>query len=307
MALIGVSESPPYWWLRWVALTGLGFAFGAVIGEPLGKLNWPALGLMPGTFAAAALGVSVGSLQWVVLRRRITEAGWWIAATTAGFAIAGIITSEEFDLGVLAYPVFGAAVGTLQYCVLRAHIAPAILWIPTSTIAWFALPFLLSTFAKVTPAASYPFLSRTVAWLAFGVVLAATTGLALTYLWKAPVHERRTAGQSKHVIMAALIAASLTAVSAVPISRYVVFNLTPAGRRVTTLTGEGKALGEEVRSRLAIEDPNRFALVDELSAFTDQVAVERKGLAPLFLATDIAMLSLLWLTAFAVVRRRSTA
>ena len=31
----------------------------------------------------------VGVLQWLVLRRRVTRAGWWVAASAAGWVAAG--------------------------------------------------------------------------------------------------------------------------------------------------------------------------------------------------------------------------
>ena len=79
--------------LAWIFATALGMAFGLTAGtvsielfglqrgNPMDEaLSMVVLGL--------AVGASVGLPQWLVLRRRMTQAGWWLAASIAGTAVA---------------------------------------------------------------------------------------------------------------------------------------------------------------------------------------------------------------------------
>jgi hypothetical protein len=52
--------------------------------------------LWTGVAGPALLGVSIGTAQWVVLGRRFPRAGWWILATMAGWAVAGV-SKQSFD------------------------------------------------------------------------------------------------------------------------------------------------------------------------------------------------------------------
>lgn len=48
-------------------------------------------GLVQEAVAGLLLGLSVGAMQWLALRRRIAGAAWWIPATAGGFILAGIV------------------------------------------------------------------------------------------------------------------------------------------------------------------------------------------------------------------------
>jgi hypothetical protein len=46
---------------------------------------------------ALALGVGVGLPQWLVLRGGSTRAGWWVAASVAGWLAAGLLIGRSVD------------------------------------------------------------------------------------------------------------------------------------------------------------------------------------------------------------------
>jgi hypothetical protein len=46
--------------------------------------------------AGALLGAAIGLAQWMVLGRLFSRAGWWILATTVGWAVAGV-SQQTFD------------------------------------------------------------------------------------------------------------------------------------------------------------------------------------------------------------------
>ena len=77
-----------------------------------------------------AIGVAVGSMQWVLLRRRIDYSQWWIVLTTIGWVIA-FITPRFIRLPeLLAEAVYqGVPVGTMQWLLLRRSVSRAAWWI----------------------------------------------------------------------------------------------------------------------------------------------------------------------------------
>ena len=69
----GQTEPPFDWtlWLQWLMATTLGWLLGGV--------------LLP-DLAMFTAGLVIGVLQWVVLRQRVPQAGWWVLASAAGWA-----------------------------------------------------------------------------------------------------------------------------------------------------------------------------------------------------------------------------
>jgi hypothetical protein len=75
---------------RWVLVSALGFGVGKFLGEA-------AAGGMPAVVGSlltgAIIGLSVGVAQWLVLRGKVTGAGWWLAANVAGWALGWSLIS----------------------------------------------------------------------------------------------------------------------------------------------------------------------------------------------------------------------
>jgi hypothetical protein len=92
--------------------------------------------------AAAVIEMSfayalVGAAQWLVLRRELPQAGWWVAATVVGGAIG--------QLGVAYSLLWGAAVlGVVQTLVLRRSL-PNANWWPLATMLGLLLAGLYSS------------------------------------------------------------------------------------------------------------------------------------------------------------------
>jgi hypothetical protein len=142
-------------WVQWLLVTALGWVLGGV--------------LLPG-LALVTAGLVIGVLQWVVLRGRLPEAGWWILASTVGWAggWAIVITQVPPELGFLTGAVLGAAMGTTQWLYLRLHFHRAAWWLPVSTLGWIAGLTLLT------------------GPLLVGAVAGAVTGIALELLFRFP-------------------------------------------------------------------------------------------------------------------------
>ncbi len=124
-----------YWLLRrylprigsWILVTAVGALLGAVL--ILGWRIWGA-GWMPDSWALdpvfMILDFSVGAGQWLLLRRRLPQAGWWIVAHVAGWGLLRLVTGNtlsEFD--VLALGVLPACVTAVVLAFLINQAAPS--------------------------------------------------------------------------------------------------------------------------------------------------------------------------------------
>jgi hypothetical protein len=150
-------------------------------------------------------GAILGFAQWLVLRRYIDNADWWILATSAGALIAWVMGLTVSVVMALAYVstgdgvktalmlrgvgLLGAGVGVVmgfsQWLVLKVHIRKAAWWIFANALAWS----LGLTVAFIGAGMiSYPSLSleAAIAGVATGVVMGAIiggiTGIALVWL-----------------------------------------------------------------------------------------------------------------------------
>ena len=118
-------------WFQWVLATaiGLGLGFeGYRIVSPASQ----------GIFQVAIAGIFVGFAQWIVLRKRVIQSGWWILATFSGWAlfdILGWIMASPM-LGQMFLALGGLTIGISQWVFLRRHYSRAYLWILVSTFAW---------------------------------------------------------------------------------------------------------------------------------------------------------------------------
>jgi len=98
-----------------------------------------------------SIGVMVGFIQWLGLRRIIPRAGFWVVANIIGFTVSSCLHTLAiyawkipddlgFPLGVLgwaiAFVVGGALSGVMQYRILRRHVRRSGWWVPASAIGW---------------------------------------------------------------------------------------------------------------------------------------------------------------------------
>jgi hypothetical protein len=131
-------------WLRWLP-TCVGFIAGGALATAVsGRLD-----SLPAALAGGALaGAVIGGGQWLVLRRLLPGAAWWIAATAVGQA-AGLAVGAPLvgygtgprDLAVQG-ALTGLALGALQALVLRRGAANGVWWAvampPLWAVGWLA-------------------------------------------------------------------------------------------------------------------------------------------------------------------------
>ena len=209
-------------WFRWVAANAVGEALGLGTTALVGLGLFAALGEGTGvlatlTVAAAAVvagtiieGVTVGTAQWLVLRRPLPGVSWgvWAGATAAGAAVAwtlGMLPSTLLSLGqqpgaatpaepsaAVVYAlavamglVLGPVLGCAQWLVLRRHLPRAGLWMPANALAWaFGMVLIFAAVSAVADRGLGPAAIALVALglAATGAVVGGIHGPALVWL-----------------------------------------------------------------------------------------------------------------------------
>ena len=192
-------------WIQWMLASTFGYGIGAALGNAIAGAM-PAttcanLGcILPGldlTLIVLSLGLAGGFMQWLVLRRRVAGAGWWVAASGLGLPIALVIAvGVGMSLGgdTLAGPilmgiVFGALSGIMPWFVLRRQVAWAGWWIPAHMLGSLVGGALgIVAFHSVGLLGLYQF-TWTAAGAMFGAGLGAITGIALIWLLSHPISD----------------------------------------------------------------------------------------------------------------------
>ena len=132
-------------WLSWLLATGLGGAFIGYMAAPT-DFFWELI----------ASGFVVGIAQWMVLRRYIKSAFWWIFVSGLGWILGiflltfisgrGILnpiveslTSSGmwgvFWLNIVNQPIIFSVFGFAQWLVLRRHFQYAFWWIAATALS----------------------------------------------------------------------------------------------------------------------------------------------------------------------------
>jgi hypothetical protein len=122
-------------WLLWVIASAAGLVLGSVL-ESVFTIDLSAHMLLGGGTTgvlgglAVPGGLVVGTCQWLVLRRELDRAGWWILASTP-MLIMGQLSSFQAGLAVR-----GIGVGLAQWFVLRLQVPRAGWWILVCVLGW---------------------------------------------------------------------------------------------------------------------------------------------------------------------------
>ena len=116
--------------LRWFP-TFIGFIAGGALATAVsGRLDSPAAALVGGALAGAVIGAG----QWLLLRRVLPGATWWIGATAIGQAIGLALGAALVDYGTeprdlaIQGAITGLATGAFQAIVLRRGGVAGLWW-----------------------------------------------------------------------------------------------------------------------------------------------------------------------------------
>ena len=181
--------------LWWVLATAIGFSIGGPIEAVLGRSS----GMIVVVYVSVG-GTGAAALQWLALRRYVSQAGWWVvtgivggvAAGAIGVAVgvsAGVTTGVIEGLaegaargmeagidagmdaaGVTMAVLFGAAVGVVQWLVLQRHVEGSGWWMLACGVGWVVSGLA----AGITDTAA--------GWTVLGAVYGAITGCVLVVL-----------------------------------------------------------------------------------------------------------------------------
>jgi hypothetical protein len=137
--------------MRWLVANIVGYTIGGAIGggisgigeQPYSEVVTSAAegarilainaGVSLGTF-----GALIGAAQWVALRSEIRHAGWWVPATTLGWATGGVIAGALSGTIGGAVTTIGADQGVAGFLLAAAVGILAIGFLP-SAAQWFIL------------------------------------------------------------------------------------------------------------------------------------------------------------------------
>ena len=120
-------------WLQWTLASGLGGAVGFALADAvLNAFSEALYRAMAEIVIFGLLGASMGTLQWLVLRRHFSQAGWWVAASAVGGTLVGsggafYGSKVQVNL-VIVYGLVGIILGALQWLVLRRRISRSGWW-----------------------------------------------------------------------------------------------------------------------------------------------------------------------------------
>ena len=135
-------------WLGWIAATMVGVQLGILILFVAGEVNLPETWW--GSLITVSLaGISLGVCQWIWLRRRLVNRGWWVLSTLSGWYLGWILmillglSSGPGALSRLIAVVEPLAIPLAfslpQWVFIRRQFQKAAwLWIVARPLAWIA-------------------------------------------------------------------------------------------------------------------------------------------------------------------------
>jgi hypothetical protein len=154
-----------------LSMTGLGNAFNADPAEVPQSMILLLMGVSLGLLFV--MGVSIGALQWLVLRRHLPSLQRWAIFTGLGFA-----------LGTFAFLAFmGLGAGLLQWLLLRRDLNKTGWWPVMSAVAW-PVAYMLGGGLGVTVgiAIGSPLLGNLLSAALTGIIVGALTGAVLLWI-----------------------------------------------------------------------------------------------------------------------------
>ncbi len=193
------SKAGLSFWLQWVVASIVGMFVGFFLGFLVAASIPDVLGRWFGfSVFGIVLGIAVGILQWFILRRRVSVAGWWVLATAVGglgifqarliFGFSTLFGSYESFVAFLGWigiaSLGGLVTGTLQWLVLREKVSRAGWWVLASTVGW-------ALSATVKGAIPWGVDDKDALWgmVVAGAVWGMVTGVGLVWLLRKPVPE----------------------------------------------------------------------------------------------------------------------
>lgn len=104
-------------WLGWV----LASTVGVVVGLTVGTFVQDSAVTRGNVLGGAVIGASIGTAQWLVLRRQVSRSGCWVLASTVTVAVVGVPTYAPALVwaSLIALAGYGAITGGVLVWLLR--------------------------------------------------------------------------------------------------------------------------------------------------------------------------------------------
>lgn len=156
-SLIKVISTPL--WIRWVIASGGSWALTGLMGRDIVATVSSIVSdpLVP-AISRIIVGALIGIVQWLILRRFVARAGWWILACSTGWVFGGMIGEKSFRIiysilgetqmkflglplsalvsAIVGWALNGATVGGIQWFVLRQKIKKIRVWVLACSFGW---------------------------------------------------------------------------------------------------------------------------------------------------------------------------
>lgn len=172
------------WTILGTISTFAGFTLLRILVNPTAGKGNPIITTILGVLG---FGILLPLVQWIILRRFLPDAYWWLVVSFAALALGLLI--DQIVNRLVTYPIqvtftigmsvsFGLIVGTAQWLYLRHHFSKAIIWIFASALGW-----------GLTTVATGMVIDSFFEQVLFGLMPALTTGLGLVYLLQEPFQE----------------------------------------------------------------------------------------------------------------------
>jgi hypothetical protein len=188
-----ISYNQPREWLLWIVATAGGWLLGSVGNFAISVLlrmtgldamlnadpaeisqTTALLFLVLSLGLLLVVGLAIGALQWLVLRRHLTDINRWILFTALGFALGSFASLAFMGLGV----------GLMQWLLLRRALNNKTGWWPViSAVAW-PVGYMFGGSLGVTLGAGLgsPFLGSLLGAVFIGSIIGSITGAVLLWI-----------------------------------------------------------------------------------------------------------------------------
>ncbi|MCA1995588.1 MAG: hypothetical protein LDL41_26595 [Coleofasciculus sp. S288] len=121
----------------WILATTLGGVVALYLGSAVSFFTTSILWIGSGVVGGAVGGAILGLAQWLVLRRHVSQAGWWIAASAVALAVGagwlvylGIESAFTFDASMdLIQIIRWSGMGALSGAIGGAIKGGALVWL----------------------------------------------------------------------------------------------------------------------------------------------------------------------------------
>ncbi|MCL2924898.1 MAG: hypothetical protein MGF17_09815, partial [Trichodesmium sp. MAG_R04] len=182
-------------WFQWAFANSVGWFVGLFVFGVLDGVVENTMGGFGPAVLGTVFGAVVGSFQWWVIRKRLSQARWWILATVLvsailfstsdvlSNAVSDVVSNTVIQVVVIS-SLIGLVIGSAQWLVLRKQLSQSHWWILANILGIAATLFaIVYSSRRFEPSSNWNFIF----WFCIsGIVYGVITGFALVWLLRQP-------------------------------------------------------------------------------------------------------------------------